>query len=105
MENKYALIIFPKAAEDIENIFKYISVDLLNPIAASNLIDKFYSKLDNVRHFPKSMPKISNRVVQNKNIRKLVVDNYVVFYNVNEKQKSIEVVRVLYGMMNWVNLL
>ncbi len=105
METKYGLVVYPKAAEDIESIFRYISVELENPTAAGKFIDKFYTKLENIRYFPKSMPQISNVAVKNKNLRKLVIDNYILFYNINETQRVIEVVRVLYGMMNWQNLL
>jgi len=44
MVSKYLL--FPRAQEDLENIFKYISVDLLNHEAALNLTNKFESKFD-----------------------------------------------------------
>jgi plasmid stabilization system protein ParE len=36
MKNNY--ILFPKAKEDLENLFKYISIDLVNSEAAKKLI-------------------------------------------------------------------
>ena len=36
-------------------------------------------------------------------IRKLIVDNYIVFYRI--KNDNIEIVRIMYGRRNWINLL
>ena len=41
MENKYFYIILRKASQDLEEIFKYISIDLSNPGAAKKLISEF----------------------------------------------------------------
>ncbi|MBI9008465.1 MAG: type II toxin-antitoxin system RelE/ParE family toxin [Tenericutes bacterium] len=54
MANKY--IIFPKAQQDLENIFKYISIDLTNPEAAMLLIEKFENIFNELTLFPKTYP-------------------------------------------------
>ncbi len=105
MKNKFALFIYPKAEKDMEIIFDYISKELSAPDAVINLINKFYISLENVRNFPSSCPITSNSALKDKNIRKLCVDNYIIFYKINEIKKQIEVVRVLYGMSNWVGIL
>src|SRR3989339_536464 len=43
MENRFVLL--PKAQEDLENIFSYIAIELVNPEAASNLIDTFQTRI------------------------------------------------------------
>ena len=105
MQNKLALLIYPKAAQDMEEIFEYISEDLLSPKAAFDLIEKFNSGFDNIRFFPKSCPLTNNEAVQDKLIRKLIIENYIIFYRFNEEKNSIEIVRVLYGMSNWIDVL
>ena len=37
--------------------------------------------------------------------RKLVVKNYVVFYLIDEKNKVVEIGRILYGRRDWLSLL
>jgi plasmid stabilization system protein ParE len=49
MENNY--ILFPKAKADLENIFKYISIDLGNPFAAMKLISKFEVEFNELTFF------------------------------------------------------
>ena len=38
-------------------------------------------------------------------IRKLPVENYIVFYVVSEQDKTVTVIRILYGRRDWEQLL
>jgi toxin ParE1/3/4 len=76
MENNY--ILFPKAKEDLENIFKYISVDLVNPEAAMKLISKFEAKFNELTSFPNSNPVMKSELLLNKNSRKCIVENFLI---------------------------
>ena len=103
MENKYPLKLFPLAAQDLEQIFNYIAVDLCSPQAALKQIDDFENAFNSVRSFPESCPLINNEYVKDKSLRKLIVNNYVAFYRI--KNGEIQVIRVLYGMRNYQALL
>ena len=89
----------------MESIFDYIAFTLHNPTAAIDHINDFERALENVCDFPNSCPLIDNEYVTDKAIRKMIVNNYIVFYRVNERQHRVEVVRVLYGMMDYEKLL
>lgn len=103
MPNKFTLKIFPLARIDMEQIFAYISSELCNPSAAVNQIDAFESAFENLCGFPESCPFVDNEYVKDKTLRKLVVNNYLVFYRV--KESEIQIIRVLYGMRDFENLL
>ncbi len=83
----------------MENIFAYISKELKNPVAAIKQIDDFEKAFDNICTFPESCPFIDNEYVKDKTLRKLIVNNYIAFFRI--KDKEIQVVRVLYGMRNY----
>ena len=99
MENKYKLIIFPSAQNDMERIFKYISKNLHNPSAANKQTNDFEQALDNVCIFPNSFPYVNNEYVKDKSIHKLIVNNYIVFYR--RENKEVQVVRVLFSMRDY----
>jgi toxin ParE1/3/4 len=80
MGNRYSLFIYPMAEEDMERIFEYISKDLYAPESAIKLINKFYTALENVRSFPFSFPLTLNIALRDKNIRKLCIESYIIFY-------------------------
>nr|DAI09309.1 MAG TPA: Plasmid stabilization system protein [Caudoviricetes sp.] len=101
----YALKFYPKAKQDLVDIYDYISRELGNPDAAQKLLDAFEKGLVQAREIPFSCPKIVNVPVKNKEIRKLIVENYIIFYLANEQEKQIEVVRILYGMMDYHKIL
>ena len=103
MGNKLKLLIYPAAQEDMEQIFSYISEKLCNPTAAIKQIEDFENALDNVCLFPQSCPLTENEYVKDRTLRKLVVNNYIVFYRV--KNEEIQVIRVIYGMRDHVKIL
>lgn len=91
------------AQTDLEQIFRYISVDLCNPAAAAELIDDFQKAFDNICAFPESCPRTNNAYVKDASLRKSVVGNYIAFYKVAADE--VQIVRVLYGMRNFEGLL
>lgn len=103
MENKLKLVIYPAAQEDLEQIFSYISEKLCNPTAAIKQIEDFENALDTVCLFPQSCPFTENEYVKDRTLRKLVVNNYIVFYRV--KNEEIQVIRVIYGMRDYAKIL
>lgn len=105
MSGKYVLNVYPQAARDMESIFEYIAVTLCNPTAAAKQVMDFESALNTVCSQPESCPCIRNEYVKDKMLRKLIVNNYIAFYRVNRERQEIQVVRVLYGMMDYEKLL
>lgn len=105
MNKKYSIIIEKYAQKDLESIYNYISNNLVNKDAAIKLLNKIIDKFDTVALFPKSAPLINNEYVKNKNIRKLLVDNYIAFYEVDDIYKEIIIIRIMYGMQNYIDVL
>ncbi|MCD7750275.1 MAG: type II toxin-antitoxin system RelE/ParE family toxin [Clostridiales bacterium] len=103
--NKYALNIYPRAQADLEDIFRYISEELCNPSAAAALIDDIDESLDRVCLNPLMCPLVRSSLIKDKTLRKLIVKNYIVFYRPIEQKREIQVVRVLYGMMDYEKIL
>lgn len=99
--NKYALNIYPRAQADMDDIFRYISEELCNPDAAVNLMDAMEEALDRICQNPLICPLIGSSMIRDKTLRKLLVKNYIIFYRPIESTEEIQVVRVLYGMMDY----
>ena len=43
--------------------------------------------------------------MKDRTLRKLIVNNYIVFYRADKNREEIQVVRALYGMMDYEKLL
>ena len=100
MECKYSYRFTEKAEQDLDEILRYISVDLVNPTAAQNLGRKIFEKIDVVCVFPESGAPVDNEFLADKTIRKLSVDNYVIYYKAHYEEKAISIVRIVYAKRN-----
>lgn len=99
----YKIEILSTADQDIIEIARYISEELKNPTAAETLIDKIYDAAESLFGFPYShmlyYPVDKSKSLKHE-YRKIPVDNYLLFYYVDEKSKSIVVSRVIYAKRN-----
>ena len=100
MKCKYSYRFTEKAEQDFDEILQYISVDLVNPAAAQNLGRKIFEQIDMVRAFPNSGTLVDNEFLSDKSVRKLSVDNYIIYYKVHYDEKMISVIRIVYGKRN-----
>jgi addiction module RelE/StbE family toxin len=106
MEDKeYSLKFTIKAEEDLDELYEYISGNLFAPGAAENLIDKFESKILRLKDFPYSCSLVLDETLKQRGYRKLIIDNYIVFYLVNDKKQQVIIMRILYGASNYKNIL
>ena len=103
--NNYSLKFTPKAGKDLEQIYVYISEKLFNDIAANNLLEKIENSIISLKEFPCSGSLISDELLKSKGYRKLVVENYIVFYLVNKSEKQVVVMRILYNAQKYQNFL
>ena len=100
-KNNYSLKFTPKAGEDLEQIYNYISEKLFNVIAANNLLEKIENSIMNLKDFPYSCSLVSDELLKSKGYRKLIVENYIVFHLINESEKQVVIMRILYGAQNY----
>lgn len=93
----YRLEFLPIAEQDMVDIVKYISVDLDNPTAADNLAVKLIKSIERLQQFPYAYPVYAPLRPLKLEYRKLPVENYMVFYYVDEGEKLTTVARVVYA--------
>lgn len=97
MQDKYKIKFNQLAVKNIDNAFAYISKTLCNPKAAGDLIDKLENYVENASMYPYSMPLTSNKYFKKDTFRKIIVDNYILLYTIQEEQKQITIVNFFYG--------
>ncbi|MDD3267848.1 MAG: type II toxin-antitoxin system RelE/ParE family toxin [Syntrophomonadaceae bacterium] len=127
---RYKLKFTPKASEDLEQIFSYITGSLMAEIAADNLLEKIEISIMRLESFPYSGSFIVDEPLKNRGYRKLIIGNlsigrnceavsthrcneagdvfsprYIAFYLVNEQEKQVVIMRILYGAQNYQDIL
>ena len=74
----------------------YITVDLANPQAASDFVDKLQDTIEEARVFPESGSLVHNEFLY---IKKLV-GNYIMYYLLDIEENIIYILRIVYGKRN-----
>lgn len=93
----YSFKFTEKAEEDLNGILQYISADLSNPTAAGVLAKKIFDSIYNVKAFPESGLIVENKFLADKTIRKVLVENYSIYYKADDIDKIIYVIRLVYS--------
>ncbi len=96
----YKLEFLPIAKNDIDNIIYYISNHLKNITASRKLRDLFIDSMDKILEFPYSCPVYQKVKLLKNEYRSYKVKNFIMFYTINEHDKIITIVRVLYQKMD-----
>lgn len=87
----YKIRILQSADKDLDNMLEVLSE--YSPNAALKKYDSIMSGIEKLKEFPLICEVYSHRKVY----RRMVVDDYLVFYKVNEKQRTVNIYRILYG--------
>jgi len=101
--DQYNIRYSKEAKQDLINIKKYIKYNLQEPNIANKLITKIKKEIGKLAFDAKIYNIIDDDFIKKLEIRKIIVDNYIVFYRI--KNKTIEIVRIMYGRRNWIALL
>lgn len=101
----YNYVFTEKAAGDLDATMKYISDDLSNPSAAKNFFEKLFSIIDKIREYPKAGMVVDNEYLPDVTIRKMPLDNYIIYYKEDEKAEQIVIVRIVYGKRNLAEIM
>lgn len=103
--NKYKIQFSKDARKDLKDIYVYIKYSLQEPIIAKKLIDKIRKEIYKLEDNPIIYAIIKDEIIKKREIRKIKVNNYIVFYKVEENKSIVEIVRIMYGRRNWTKIL
>lgn len=89
------------AAEDLENIYRYIKDSFLSEDTVNNLVKAIAEKLTSLKYF-RHKCELSRAVgLKLRGYRRLVKKNYVVLYLIDEEKKHVIIARIFYGPMDY----
>ena len=101
--NTYEIVFTDTAKEELEEIYEYISEHLLEVGAANRLMDKIEQSILRLKQNPYSCVEVHIKP-HNNVYRKLVIDNYIALYEVEETYKQVIIYRVVYGKRDYLKM-
>lgn len=90
------------ARDEIREIYEYISENLVNESAAKRLMRKMRDSVMDLAESPKIYAKIEKKDRMKREFRRMVVDNFIVLYTIDEEKKTIYISHMYYGRRNYL---
>ena len=95
--NKYKIQFSKDARKDLIDNYSYIKYNLQEITIAKKFIVKIREEINKLKNNPTIYAVIKDEIIKKRKIRKIKVNNYIVFYKVEEKNKIVEIVRIMYA--------
>lgn len=102
---RFEVVITQLAEQDLADIVRYISRELREPFIAKKLIGRIREAIMSLTQLPERNPLVSDERLASQGIRKLLVENYIVFYVISHQAPTVTVLRILFNRRDWEGLL
>ena len=100
MASEFSYKLTTKAEADLDGIVSYIAVQLENPRAAADFLNKLQDAIHEACSFPESGSPVINEFLPYNGIRKKLVGNYIMYYFPDMNAETVYVLRLIYGRRN-----
>ena len=94
----FNILYLEKAESDLESILDFIAED--SPQRASDYLRFLQKEISILADFPKLGISCKRKHIR-RNCRILVIENYLIFYRIDETAQSVTIGRVLHGSVNY----
>lgn len=93
----YNIEITNQADKDIRKIYEYIAYELQSPENASGQLERIEQCIMNLDSMPERFRIYNKEPWKSRGLHIVPVDNYCVFYIVNNGNMTVSIMRVMYG--------
>lgn len=100
MSKQWDVILSPESKQEMRDIKSYIANVLLVPETAEKQVDRILDVILNLDELPMRFPHYPKEPWQSRGLRYFTVDNYNVYYLINESTKEVVILHVFYGGRN-----
>lgn len=102
---KYQILWTKNFKNELNSIYNYIFVHLKNPIAAENVHSKIIKALHSLQYFPSRHSKVNMMSQNGKKLQKIVVDNYIIIYEIDVTNLQIFILHIFCKGQNYIERL
>ena len=90
-----------KAKNDYKRIIRYIKFNLNEPGIAEKYAILIKDKINSLESYPHKFEIIKSKLIKQNDIRKMIINNYIVLYKIIDQKKEVIILRILYNSMDW----
>ena len=103
--NQFKMIITLTAHKEIKYVYNYISKNLYSKVAAKRLMNEIEKETVYLKSLPKMYEQIKGTSNFKRIYRKVVINNYVLIYTVDDENKIVCIVHFYYSGKNYLDLI
>lgn len=93
----YDVNIAEQARLDLKLIYGYIANTLMEPVIAEKQYTRIETAVYSLDQMPERFRQYEKEPWRSRNLRIMPVDNYLVFYLVDNEKRTVTVIRIMYG--------
>jgi len=102
---QYRVDVSEVAENDLEDIVRYIASQFSAPVTALRMMDLFEVAMASLAEMPQRFSLLNDERLSQMGYRKLAVNNYLMFFSIDEQSKVVDVERILYARRDWLQIL
>lgn len=100
---RYEVILTSKAKNELNHIYNYIYKSLIAKKAADDFLAKLKNSILRLETMPKSCSIINEISTLKREYRKLIVSNFLIIYRIDETNKKVYILKIVYRKTNYLN--
>ena len=100
---EYSIKLADQFLDEFEEICEYISKELKNINASNRLREKVIYNVLLLENYPKTYTEIEKTDKTERQYRRMVVNNYVILYTIDETERIVYVAHIYYGGRNYLD--
>ena len=105
MSGSYSVVYSPEAMDDLREIYSYIAFTLMVPETAEKQVNRIRKEIRSLDFMPSRYAFVEWEPWQSMGMHKVPVNNFVVYYTVNDDSRTVTVIRIFYGGRNMENII
>jgi len=102
---EYKVIIELPAQKDLQGLLRYITDSLKEPVIAKRIYTSIKEQILTLNQMPLRHSVVQEQPYAAMGVRKLLVENYIAFYILDEEKCEVHILRILYNRREWQSIL
>ena len=97
MSDTYSVIYSPEAKDNLKEIYSYIAFELEAPDTAEGQVNRIRKEIRSLDFMPARYAIVDWEPWRSMEMHRVPVDNFVVYYAVDDQSRTVTVIRIFYG--------
>lgn len=104
MSDTYSVVYSPEAIDDLREIYSYIAFTLMVPETAQKQVNRIRKEVRSLDFMPFRYSLVDWEPWKSMGMHKVPIDNFVVYYTVDDDNRTVTVIRIFYAGRDAANI-